>query len=248
MQMRSHPQTDRPRGTASDLTACRWPNIRAANDTYDTVCGDAPQKNQKPNHLNTTPRPLRSSSSRSAGGFLSSLVHVHSSGVWGMACVRACVRVGKNLPQPPSRKFFFAACPSDYRRTDGKMTPIRAGEIRGARREAYVERSEKEKTKKKIPARPFPFRPRTCCACGTAPPCAVRHTTRTRPRPCPCPCPSPRGVRARVSTHHKHHNHHQNFFITSCSVVATYTVPYYCTLSYCTNLLEKSARLRLRLM
>jgi hypothetical protein len=223
MQMRSHPQTDRPRGTASDLTACRWPNIRAANDTYDTVCGDAPQKNQKPNHLNTTPRPLRSSSSRSAGGFLSSLVHVHSSGVWGMACVRACVRVGKNLPQPPSRKFFFAACPSDYRRTDGKMTPIRAGEIRGARREAYVERSEKEKKEKNTrPTIPFPtphvLRLRHCA------PCAVRHTTRTRPRPCPCPCPSPRGVRARVSTHHKHHNHHQNFYyklFSCCDVHGT---------------------------
>jgi hypothetical protein len=88
MQMRSHPQTDRPRGTASDLTACRWPNTRAANDTYDTVCGDAPQKNRKPNHLNTTPRPLRSSSR----WVPRSLAHVHSSGVWGMGCVRACVR------------------------------------------------------------------------------------------------------------------------------------------------------------
>jgi hypothetical protein len=224
MQMRSHPQTDRPRGTASDLTACRWPNIRAANDTYDTVCGDAPQKNQKPNHLNTTPRPLRSSSSRSAGGFLSSLVHVHSSGVWGMACVRACVRVGKNLPQPPSRKKFLRGLPIRLQ-TDGRENdPDKSGaryEARGARRTLKDQKKKRQK-KNTRPTIPFPtphvLRLRHCA------PCAVRHTTRTRPRPCPCPCPSPRGVRARVSTHHKHHNHHQIFYyklFSCCDVHGT---------------------------
>jgi hypothetical protein len=114
--------------------------------------------------------------------------------------VRACVRVGKNLPQPPSQKNFFAACPSDYRRTDGKMTPIRAGEIRGARREAYVERSEKEKTKKNTrPTIPFPTPARAAPAALRPLRCQTHnsHAAEAVPVPvpesawCACPCVNP---------------------------------------------------------